>query len=302
MILKLLLNRNFILITALVLGFVYSDFTDFTQDYVFYIMALTISLSMTSVKTNSLFPLKDNIKPLIAGVILNYLIYGLVIIILLQFFEFTDNIYYGFIVIAATPPGAAIIPFTSILGGNVKYAIIGTLGAFISSIFITPIIIETFSSNAGSVDSIDLIFLMLKLIVFPVLVSRVLIHPRLEPITKNVRGRIIDFGFAIIIYTAIGLNRDVFFSDFSLLLKIGFVVFCSIFILGFVHKIFSNFIKLDSRVSIAQNLLLTIKSSGFSVVCALSLFGKEAAIPSAVLSVVVLIYLLYMNFMNRNQN
>ena len=42
--------------------------------------------------------------------------------------------------------------------------------------------------------------------------------------------------------------------------------------------------------------LLTIKSSGFAVVTALTLFGKEAAIPSAVMAIFVLLYLLYLSF------
>jgi BASS family bile acid:Na+ symporter len=42
-------------------------------------------------------------------------------------------------------------------------------------------------------------------------------------------------------------------------------------------------------------MLTTIKSSGFSVFTALALFGQEAAIPSAVLAIVVLIYLIFLS-------
>ena len=45
---------------------------------------------------------------------------------------------------------------------------------------------------------------------------------------------------------------------------------------------------------VPQVLLLTVKSSGFSVITALSLFGEQAAVPSAVFAIIVLLYLLFL--------
>lgn len=46
-------------------------------------------------------------------------------------------------------------------------------------------------------------------------------------------------------------------------------------------------------------LLLTVKSLGFTVITAFSLFGEQAAIPSAVFAVVVLLYLLFLTSKKR---
>ncbi len=49
-------------------------------------------------------------------------------------------------------------------------------------------------------------------------------------------------------------------------------------------------------MTVSRTLLLTIKSSGFAAVTAFSLFGDRAAIPSAVMAIIVLLYLIYLSF------
>ena len=49
---------------------------------------------------------------------------------------------------------------------------------------------------------------------------------------------------------------------------------------------------------VSQKLLLTIKSSGFTASASMAIFGREAAVPSAVLAVLVLVYLLYLSIRN----
>jgi len=97
------------------------------------------------------------------------------------------------------------------------------------------------------------------------------------------------------IFVAVGMNRQVFFSSPKILLIVSFVLLLMTFGIGYLYGTMAkSFHVAESRV-ITQTMLTTIKSSGFSVVTALTLFGREAAIPSAVLAVVVLIYLIYLS-------
>lgn len=105
----------------------------------------------------------------------------------------------------------------------------------------------------------------------------------------------VDWGFAIIIFTAVGINRDVFFSNPQILLLSSIVLISATFGIGSLFQFFSKKTGIKYDRNITQVLLLTIKSSGFSVVTAMTLFGKEAAIPSAILAVIVLLYLLYLS-------
>ena len=254
-----------------------------------------MTFSTTGIDTKALFPLKSMIKPMIIGSILNYVVFGTVIISLAYFLMPTPDLFLGFVIIASTPPGVAVIPFSGILHGDLKYGVVGTLGAFLSSLFFAPLILNLFSGLEDGINSMDLFWVMVKLVIVPLLLSRVLLYRPILPTVQKIRGKVVDFGFAIILFTAIGLNRQVFFSDFGTLGLVSLVLFLSIFVLGSLFSKLCKIMKFDPKVSITQNLLLTIKSSGFAVVTALTLFGEEAAIPSAILSIAILAYLLFLN-------
>jgi BASS family bile acid:Na+ symporter len=99
----------------------------------------------------------------------------------------------------------------------------------------------------------------------------------------------------VLIFIAVGMNRDVFFSNPKILLLISIVLVSATFIIGSLYEFFVGKTTIAKGRITSQVLLMTIKSSGFSVVTALTLFGKEAAIPSAVLAVIVLLYLLFLS-------
>ncbi|WP_164977467.1 bile acid:sodium symporter family protein [Ancylomarina salipaludis] len=293
---RIIRDRNFVLILAVVLGLTIGDWAENLKEYTFYILAVVMIFSTTGLSTKALFPLKKMIQPLLLGSVLNYFVFGAVIISLAYFLMPTPELFLGFVVIAATPPGLAVIPFSHILEGDIKYGIVGVLGAFISSIFLAPAIVGLLSNVDGGIDSGMLFMTMVKLVLIPMLISRLLLWAPIKPTVEKVRGRVVDWGFALLIFTAVGLNRQVFFSNFEVLFLVALVLFLSIFGLGWVYEKFAARIGVKKEVAMTQNLLLTIKSSGFAVVTALTLFGKEAAIPSAVMAVFVLLYLLYLSF------
>ena len=203
--------------------------------------------------------------------------------------------FYWFVVIATTPPGVAIIPFSYILKGDVEYSIKGVLGAFVCTVFITPFAVGWITGNNG-IAIIDLFLLMVKTIVIPLLISRLLLLPKPFLLVDKVRGKVVDWGFALLIFIAVGLNRQVFFSEPVILLRIGIVLFITHFVLGLVYERLAALFKRSAVKVMSENLLLTIKSSGFAVVTAITLFGQKAAIPTAGLAIFVLIYLLFLSF------
>ncbi len=229
------------------------------------------------------------------GVLLNYFLFGFVIILLAYFFAPSTDIFYGFVVIAATPPGVAIIPFSFMLNGNIKLSILGTLGAFIASIFLAPLIIQVFSGNQ-ELEVLPLFYSMLGLIIIPMLISRLLLLPAIKNTTFLLRGHVVNWGFAFIIFTAVGINRHVFFSNFSTLFQVAAILFLSIFVLGQVYDFVAKKMQVTKDNRMSQNLLLTLKSTGFAVVISFELFNEDAVIPSAVMSVFVLSYFLFLSF------
>ncbi len=295
LILNLVRNRNFVLVLAVILGLSIGDFAIHIKSYTTYILASVMTFSMTNIRTSSLYPLNKIFKPMLTGAVLNYFVYAAIMICLAYLIIDDKELFYGFVVIATTPPGVAIIPFSFILKGDVEYSIKGVLGAFICTVFITPFAVGWITGNGG-INSLDLFILMAKTIVIPLIISRLLLHPKPFVFVSKVRGKVVDWGFALLIFIAVGLNRQVFFSDPAILLKIAFVLFISHFIIGLVYEKLASKIMKDQVKVMSQNLLITIKSSGFAVVTALTLFGKKAAIPTAGLAIFVLCYLLYLSF------
>lgn len=292
---KLLFNRNFILVLSVVLGILASEGAQYLQELTLYILAFVMTFSLSGIRTKAFFPIKKMIKPMLIGAFLNYVVFGLIILFFAWIIVPDKTLFYGFVIIAAAPPGVAVVPFSYVLKGDVNYSIIGVLGAFLASVFLAPLLMNVFLDEPN-ISTFSLFVLMLKLVILPLFLSRLLQVNVVDKYVGKIRGRVVDFGFAIIIYTAVGMNREVFFSDFRVLLQIFLTLFLATFVSGEVFTFFMKKTSVDRKKLITQNMLLTIKSSGFSVVTAYIVLGKEAAVPSAVLSVVVLLYLLFLSF------
>ncbi|MFO7844676.1 MAG: hypothetical protein R6V16_12770 [Bacteroidales bacterium] len=293
-ILRIILNRNFILVFAVIMGMIFGDYAVHIKEYTIYVLALTMIFSTTGIETKALLPVKKLFKPMLVGTVLNYFVFGIVVLVLAWLLMPTKELFMGFVVIVAAPPGVAVIPFAGILKGDIEYSILGVFGAFLASIAIAPAIIELFAKDAD-VSSWSLFMLMIKLVLVPLILSRLLLIKPIFKYVAKIRGKVVDWGFAIIIFTAVGMNRDVFFSNPVVLLLSTIVLLAATFGIGTIYELFSKKMGIKPGRSITQVLLLTIKSSGFSVVTALTLFGKEAAIPSAILAVIVLLYLLFLS-------
>ena len=294
-IISILKNRNTLLVAAIVFGLIWGDIAHDFKFLTLYILGIVLSFSTSGIAISEMKSKKDMIQAMSMGVGLNYLLFGLVLIPTAYFLSPNEEIFWGFVVIAATPPGVAIIPFSILLGGNLKRATLATLGGFIASIFLAPLIIRIFTGNEN-LEFLPLFYAMVKLIVVPMLISRLLILKPFEPFTVKYRGKIVNWGFALIIFIAVGINRHVFLSNFDILFKVSAVLFISMFVLGPAYDFLLLKLGINAKERMTQNLTLVLKSSGFSVVTALQLFGEEGVIPSAVMSVFVLAYLLFLTF------
>jgi len=195
---------------------------------------------------------------------------------------------------AAAPPGVAILPFTYILKGDMKYSLRGTMGVYILSIGLTPVSIYIFAGNL-LLSPVKLLIILAELIILPIIISRILIYFKIADRISKFKGRIVDFGLFVTIFAVVALNRDYIFENPKIIMTTSLIAFGSIFILGFlIIIIMKKFIKQkEKRISLM--LGGTIKNSGFAAATALALFGKEAAIPGAVTSIVLVLFLLVLS-------
>ena len=137
---SLVQDRNFILLFAMVFGLIWGKGAQWTEQIILPALAVVMTLSMLSIPTNIFRPLRAIIAKIVTGILLNYLLLGGLIIGLSTLLIHDDALWNGFVIIAIVPPAVAVVPFTFFLDGNVRFSLIGTIGAYLGALIITPLL------------------------------------------------------------------------------------------------------------------------------------------------------------------
>ncbi len=297
--LRIIQNRNLILLSALFFAFQAPEFSTYTKEYTIFILGAVMTFSMTGIHLKLLKDYKSTLKVTFEAVLYSFILQA-VLLLGIAYFATDDAVFNGFTVIAATPPGVAVIPFSFSFKGDLDYSFRAILGTYLISIFLSPLIIYLFAKGAF-LDPTIIVMIIVKVIVVPLLLSRLLLIKKIYPYVEKVRGKVVDWGFALIIYTAVAVNRGLILSDFSGVLLISAIIFLSTFGIGALF-LFLNRKNENKKQIISKNLLLTVKSSGFSIAVTLILFEQKAAVSAAILSIFVLLWLISLNIYYSRRN
>ncbi|MCG9478597.1 MAG: hypothetical protein K9H14_00095 [Actinomycetia bacterium] len=293
LVVRLLKNRNFIFILALALGLALGDWASWARHLTVPALGLVMTVSMVQLPLSSMVPLKQVIKPVVWTLVLNYLVFGAITLLLAYYLAPDENIWYGFVIVAAAPPGVAIAPFTGILSGNVKFSLMGVIGAYLASLLIIPLAGFLFIGG-NFLDPLRLALILVELIIAPFVIAQILIKVRAAPLISRWRGTIVNWGLFLVFFAIIALNREALFSNPRLLAYTALISAVPIFGLGFLMEfiVFKLNLKKKNRSSLV--LLSNVKNGGFAAATALSLFGNSASLPGAVTSVFLIIYLIFL--------
>ncbi|MCF8338736.1 MAG: hypothetical protein K9I74_12235 [Bacteroidales bacterium] len=289
---KLLTSRNFILVLGITLGLIFGEEVAFLENYTPYIIGAILAVSISSLRFRELLPLKKNLKPIGVTVLVNYFIYGAIVLTLANLFISSEAFKLGFVVIAATPPAIAVIPFSINLKGDAQFSIVGIVGGNIAGIVLAPVIIMIFSAQ-GAIDPMAVVTLILKMLAVPMLVSRLL---RIKPVhgfIEKHRSILIDYGFLLVAMTVIGITRSLLFNNTLEAIIPFLIVVFMMFGLGYLFQVYLNARRIDPHLIISNKLILVMKNAGFASVMAMGLFeDPHVVLPSAILSVMLPVYYL----------
>ncbi len=297
---RLLSNRNFIFLLAIVFGLALPQPSVWTKVLMMPALAFVMTLATINVPNDYFLKPRAILIPSFFGILMSYVILGGVILAASALLITNQNLWIGFVLIAAVPPAVAVIPFSAILEGNVSFALSGTVASYLAALLITPLIFWIFIGTSFT-DPYKLIQIMLILIVLPLVLSRGILYFRLQDRIAAVRGLLTDWGFFIVLYSMIGVNRDLIFSQPLLILPIALVVLAATFVLGFVIEKICVLAKVDKKNMVSLLLLGTLKNQGIAGGLAIALFEKEAALPSAVYSVFMILYIMWLDLRRRWQ-
>ncbi|OGP87763.1 MAG: hypothetical protein A2157_11780 [Deltaproteobacteria bacterium RBG_16_47_11] len=172
---RFLRNRNVILTSALLMGLFRGKGARWTEPIILPALAIVMTLSTIGLPASTFRSYRSLLIPAIIGIVMNYFVLGIALLVLNAILIHDEALRMGFILIAAVPPAVAVIPFTFFLRGDETLSLIGTTGGYLGALIIMPISALLFL-GPGFVDVTKLAVILLELILFPVIVSRLLLR------------------------------------------------------------------------------------------------------------------------------
>jgi BASS family bile acid:Na+ symporter len=281
---RLLRNRNFLLVMAIVLGIAFGQVASWTEQLTLPALALVMTVSTIQISTNAFLPLQKLVHPMLLAVAFNYLVLGTVMLTLAWWLMPNRELWIGFLVVAAAPPGVAVIPFTHILVGDTAFSLVGTVGAYLAALVIVPVMLFLLIGESF-LQPLKLLIILVELIVIPVVLSRLLLLTGLAQHIEKWRGTMVNWGFFLVIFTVVGLNREIFLGQLEIVGLASAVAIVSIFVLGYLINIALKKLGVKRAIRVSLGLMGTVKNSGVAAATALTLFGGGASVPAAVVSV-----------------
>ena len=131
---RLLQNRNFIFIAALVLGLFFPEASRTTSQLILPALALTMILSTMDIGNDLFRRPRTLLLPAFIGILMNYLLLSGMIVALGALLLKDEKLWAGAVLLAAVPPAVAVIPFSGFLVGNKDLSLIGTAGAYLGGL------------------------------------------------------------------------------------------------------------------------------------------------------------------------
>jgi BASS family bile acid:Na+ symporter len=293
-------NRDFILILGLGLGLLWGEGAHWTHPLTLPLLAVAMTVSVMGIPAAIFRTPRFLVRPALSGIAITYLLLSGVILGLSSLFIHDKNLWNGFVLIAAVPPGVAVIPFTFFLNGNSLFSLVGTIGAYLGALIITPLFALGFLGTAF-IHPVKLFIILVELILLPLIVSQVLVRTGVSKRIEPFKGTITNWSFFVVTYTIVGLNRQVFLDQPFSLLPVGLIALATTFLLGWAIERIGRLFRMDSTTLTSLVLLGTIKNYGLAGGLSLALFSTETAVPATVSTIFMTVYIIWLGVKSRGR-
>jgi BASS family bile acid:Na+ symporter len=257
-----------------------------------------MTLSTMGVRSEMLRSPRELWRPALAGLLLNYLVLGGVLLGLSFLMIREPAMKDGFVLLVAVPPAIAVIPFTDFLRGNTTFSLLATVACYLGALIITPLIALAFLGTSY-IEPRSLVMVIVELIALPLLISRILLWTSIAPCLEPIKGTITNWSFFVLTYTIVGLNQELFLQRPLTLVPVAVIALISTFLLGAVIERVGRSMRFDRPTLTSLVLLGTLKNYGIAGGLALALFSKKTAIPATVSTVFMIVYIIWLGFEKR---
>lgn len=287
-------NRDFLLSLSIVLGLVAGDGARWTKTVIIPALAVVMTLSIMGIPSSVFRSLRGLVGPSAIGLIMNYGLLSGFILLLMSLLIQDPSLKTGFIIVLAVPPAVAVIPFTMVLKGDNAFSLIATIGCYLGALILMPLITIGLLGSAF-VDRGKVVMILIELIIAPLLVSRLLRWRGFSEKIEPYKGAFTNWGFFLVTYTMVGLNRSLFLNHPLLIVPVSLVALASTFLLGFGIKKTAQFWLAAPPKQVSLILLGTHKNTGLAAGLALTLFDERTALPATVYTIAMMIYFIWLN-------
>jgi BASS family bile acid:Na+ symporter len=278
---------------ALVLGLLWDTGARYTQSLILPGLAVVMTLSSIGISSDSFRSLKSLASFTLVAIVGNFLLHGVILIGLSALIIRDQFFWNGFILVAAVPPAVAVIPFALFLRGNMELAFLGTIGAYLGALIITPLIALIFLGT-GFISPVKLLLILGELIIGPLVVSRILVSTGLSRKIDPYKGPIVNWSFFLVVYIITGLNRDIFIQRPLAIVPVVVVAILTTFVLGWIIEKIGDYFHYEKAKLTSFILLATFKNYGLAGALALVFFNPQTAVPATVTSAVGIIYFIWL--------
>lgn len=294
-------NREFILVLSLILGVAIGGGAVYTEALVLPGLAAVMTLALLEVPGTVFKSWRNFLGPTAVCLLLNHLLLAALLIGLGQLLVSEPGFRQGLTILAAVPPAVAVIPFTVLLGGDRVFSLLGTVGAYVTALIITPLVTLLFLDGGLLVYPDRIALIVAELILGPLLLSRLLLFFNLTPWILPWRGPLTNWLFFLITYTIVGLNRELFLHQPWSLWPLFVIAGSSTFIWGEIIDLVGRWAGVAAPRRLSLVLLGTLKNYGLAGGLALTLFDRTRAVPATVATVFMIIYVVWLNLKLRSR-
>ncbi len=299
-ILYFLSHRNFLLSFALILGLLLGKNTWILPEISVYILAVVMVFATVDFSFGVFKKPAESLKALSFTFLLNYVIFGGLLLFVAHFFFPGSELWVGCVLLAASPPGPSVVPFTSIMKGDLNFGVIGLFGLHLIALIAAPLILLVFTGN-NIIDPLLILIILIKTVVVPLILSRPLRHPKILPEVRKIKGKVINWGFFLIIVPIVGQSKEVMSANPQLIWQSILLFVLTMFGSAFLFNLTARLRGMNIQKIIASSFFLTTKSSAFAAVVVFALENDAAGIPAAVHAFfVTLFFLVYSNLPDLN--
>ena len=296
---NLLRNRNSLLVLSLILGLLWGEGAQWIKGVILPILMILMTVSTLGVTGSALSSPRSIWTPALVGIGMNYAVLTTFILALNALLVRDTDLRIGFVILAVVPPAVAVVPFTFFLGGNNQFSLLGMIGAYLGALVIAPAL-AFLLLGSGIISSSKLILIIIELILAPLVLSRILLRVGLDSRLESVKGPITNWGFFLVSYAIVGLNRETILSHPLSLLPAALIAVASTFLLSWIIERIGKYFRVEPKTLISLVLLGTLKNYGLAGGMALALFSEKTSVPATVSSVFMIVYVIWLEFKKRH--